>query len=134
MDLRREVHEEMVLLMKRMDDVTGALVCAVDGMLVTADMRGGGTEQTAALSSALHAMSGRMTELVQAGALEETLISGTGGYVACYAAGPKLVLTVLAARGANLGLLRMEGRKTAVRLAAIVERDPAADQAPPARP
>ncbi|MET8145232.1 hypothetical protein ABZU32_33435 [Sphaerisporangium sp. NPDC005288] len=37
-----------------------------------------------------------------------------------------LVLTVLAARGANLGLLRMEGRRTAARLAAIVERAPAA--------
>ncbi|WP_214412145.1 roadblock/LC7 domain-containing protein [Sphaerisporangium fuscum] len=133
MDLRREVHEEMLLLMKRMDEVTGALVCTVDGMLVTSDIRSG-AEQTAALSSALHAMSRRMTELAQIGALEETLISGAGGHAACYAAGPKLVLTVLAARGANLGLLRMEGRRTAVRLAAIVGRASAADQAPPARP
>lgn len=126
MDLRREVHEEMLMLMKRMYDVTGALVCTVDGMLVTSDVRGG-AEQAAALSSALLAMSRRMTELVQVGALEETLVSGVGGYAACYAAGPKLVLTILAARGSNLGLLRMEGRKTAVRLAAIVEREPVPD-------
>lgn len=121
-------------MMKRLDEATGALVCTADGMLVTADVRGGAAEQAAALSSALLAMGRRTTELLQAGALEETLVSGTGGHVACYAAGPTLVLTILAERGANLGLLRMEGRKTAVRLAAIVERAPVAGQAPPARP
>ncbi|MGW4640454.1 roadblock/LC7 domain-containing protein [Sphaerisporangium sp. NPDC004334] len=125
MDLRRNVHEEMLLLRGRMDEVTGALVCTVDGMLVTAQIRAE-AEQVAALTSALHALSDRMTGLIHAGALEETLISGAGGHAACYAAGPKLVLTVLAARGANLGLLRMEGRRTAARLAAIVERAPAA--------
>ncbi|WP_248959247.1 roadblock/LC7 domain-containing protein [Sphaerisporangium perillae] len=133
MDLRHDLHEEMLLLMRRMADVTGALVCTVDGMPVTADVRVG-AEQASALSSALLAMSRRMTELAQAGALEETLVSGVGGYAACYAAGPKLVLTVFAARGTNLGLLRIEGRKTAANLAAIVERAPAADQASPARP
>ncbi|GGK76059.1 hypothetical protein Sme01_51820 [Sphaerisporangium melleum] len=123
-DLRREVDEELRLLLKRVAELTGVTVCTVDGVLVTSDVRAA-AEQVAALSSALHAMSHRMTALVQAGALEETLISGTGGHVACYAAGPTLVLTILAAQGANLGLLRMEGRKTAARLAALVERAPA---------
>jgi predicted regulator of Ras-like GTPase activity (Roadblock/LC7/MglB family) len=68
-------------------------------------------------------MSRRMTDLARLGDLEETMISGTSGHAACYAAGPTLVLTVLAGPGANLGLLRIEGRKTAAKLAAIVERE-----------
>ena len=76
-------------------------------------------EQTGALSSALLALSRRMTSMVDKGAFEETLISGTNGYAVFYAAGPKIVLTVLARPGTNLGLLRLEGRKTAANLAAI---------------
>ncbi|MFF4777288.1 roadblock/LC7 domain-containing protein [Microtetraspora fusca] len=122
MDLRGEIHEEMLLLRERAPEITGTLTCTVDGMLIATDISGH-TEQTAALSSALISMARRMTDLVQVGALEETLISGTRGHAACYAAGPKLVLAVLAGPGANLGLLRIEGRKTAARLAAIVERE-----------
>ena len=66
MDLRREVHEEMLLLRKRTAELTAALVCTVDGMLVTADVREG-AEQAAALSSALLSLSGRVTDLARAG-------------------------------------------------------------------
>ncbi|MBP2703124.1 roadblock/LC7 domain-containing protein [Microbispora sp. RL4-1S] len=121
MDLRHDVHEELVRLRLRTPEIVGVLACTVDGMLVTTDLPEG-TEQTAALTSALLSMSRRMAGLARIGALEETLISATHGHAACYAAGPKLVLTVLAGHGANLGLLRIEGRKTAATLAAIVER------------
>jgi uncharacterized protein len=122
MDLRRDIHKELVLLKSRAPEITGMLTCTVDGMLVTTDLTAD-TEQTAALTSALLSLGRRMADLAGIGAFEETLISGTQGHTACYAAGPKLVLTVLAGQGANLGLLRIEGRKTAATLAAIVERE-----------
>lgn len=122
MDVRREIDKEMRLLRDRATEITGALTCTVDGMLVAADLNDN-KEQTAALTSALLSMSRRMTDLARVGDLEETMISGTSGHAACYAAGPTLVLTVLAGPGANLGLLRIEGRKTAAKLAAIVERE-----------
>jgi predicted regulator of Ras-like GTPase activity (Roadblock/LC7/MglB family) len=122
MDLRRDIQEEIVLLRGRAPEITGALTCTVDGMLVTTDLPAD-TEQTAALTSALLSLSRRMTDLAKVGRLEETLVSGTEGHAACYAAGAKLVLTVLTGPGANLGLLRREGRKTAEKLAAIVERE-----------
>jgi predicted regulator of Ras-like GTPase activity (Roadblock/LC7/MglB family) len=121
MDLRREVSDELRLLRERTPEITGVLACTTDGMLVTTDLTGN-TEQTAALTSALLSMSRRMAALTSSGELEETLISGAGGHAACYAAGPTLVLTITAGARANLGLLRIEGRKTAAKLAAIVER------------
>ncbi|TLP56385.1 roadblock/LC7 domain-containing protein [Microbispora triticiradicis] len=125
MDLRHDIHRELVVLRERAPEITGALTCTVDGMLVTTDLstgNGTGTEQTAALTSALLSLSRKMTDLAQIGRLEETLVSAAQGHTACYAAGPTLVLTVLAGPGANLGLLRIEGRRAADRIAAIAGR------------
>ncbi|GLW24308.1 hypothetical protein Mame01_43510 [Microbispora amethystogenes] len=128
-DLRHDIHRELVVLRERAPEITGALTCTVDGMLVTTDLSTGngagtgtGTEQTAALTSALLSLSRKMTDLAQIGRLEETLVSAAQGHTACYAAGPTLVLTVLAGPGANLGLLRIEGRRAADRIAAIAGR------------
>ncbi|GAA3111011.1 roadblock/LC7 domain-containing protein [Streptosporangium carneum] len=121
MELRDEVRREMTLLRERIPDVDGSVACSVDGMTIASDLKDA-VEQTGALSSALLALSRRMTDMVGKGAFEETLISGTNGYAAFYAAGPKIVLTVLARPGTNLGLLRLEGRKTAANLAAITSR------------
>ncbi|WP_327047423.1 roadblock/LC7 domain-containing protein [Microbispora sp. NBC_01189] len=125
MDLRHDIHRELVVLRERAPEITGALTCTIDGMLVTTDLTAGpvtSTEQTAALTSALLSLSRKMTDLAQIGRLEETLISAAQGHTACYAAGPTLVLTVLAGPGANLGLLRIEGRRAADRIAAIAGR------------
>ncbi|GAA2878500.1 roadblock/LC7 domain-containing protein [Streptosporangium fragile] len=121
MELREEVRRELALLRERIPDVDGSVVCSVDGLTIADDLKDD-SEQIGALSSALLALSRRMTGMAGKGAFEETLISGTNGYAACYAAGPKIVLTVLARPGTNLGLLRLEGRKTAARLAAITSR------------
>ncbi|MFC4060530.1 roadblock/LC7 domain-containing protein [Planomonospora corallina] len=121
MELRDEVYREMALLRDRMPDVDGSVACSVDGILIASDLNGN-AEQTGALSSAVLALSSRMTGIAGKGVLEETLISGSNGYAAFYAAGPKIVLTVLARPGTNLGLLRLEGRKTAASVAAITER------------
>ncbi|MFC4122611.1 roadblock/LC7 domain-containing protein [Nonomuraea zeae] len=121
MELRQEVLEEMTLLRERTPDVTGSVACTVDGLQVACDMQDGG-EQAAALSAALLAMSRRMLIMTGQGAMEETLISGTAGFVAFYAAGPTIVLTVLAGPGTNVGLLRLEGRKTAAGVAAVAAR------------
>ncbi|MEU0569830.1 roadblock/LC7 domain-containing protein [Nonomuraea sp. NPDC005983] len=135
MELRDEVLKEMALLRERAADVSGSVACTVDGLPIACDLpssgpgigtgngTGDGGAQTAALSAALLAMSKRMIAGTGRGALEETLISGTAGYAACYAAGPTIVLTVLAGPGANLGLLRLEGRRTAAGLAAIAARE-----------
>ncbi|MFI6507031.1 roadblock/LC7 domain-containing protein [Streptosporangium sp. NPDC050855] len=121
MELREQVRREMALLRERIPDVDGSIASSVDGLTIASDLNDE-TEQTGALSSALLALSRRMTGMTGKGGFEETLISGTNGHAALYAAGPTIVLTVLARPGTNLGLLRLEGRKTAARLAAITSR------------
>ncbi|WP_221465267.1 roadblock/LC7 domain-containing protein [Streptosporangium album] len=120
-ELRDEIQREMALLRERIPDVNGSIACSVDGLTIASDLKED-VEQTGALSSAVLALSRRLMSMAGKGTFEETLISGTNGYAAFYAAGPKIVLTVLARPGTNLGLLRLEGRKTAVTLAAITSR------------
>ncbi|MEV0615310.1 roadblock/LC7 domain-containing protein [Nonomuraea sp. NPDC050404] len=122
MELRQEVLEEMTLLRERTPDVRGSVACTVDGLPVACDLEDRTGDQAAALSAALLAMSRRMLIVTGQGNFEETLISGTAGFVAFYAAGPTIVLTVLAGPGANVGLLRLEGRKTAAGVAAVAAR------------
>ncbi|MEU7830707.1 MULTISPECIES: roadblock/LC7 domain-containing protein [unclassified Nonomuraea] len=122
MELREEVLREMVLLRERTPDISGSVACTVDGMSIACDNADDSGEQVAALSAALLALSRRMTIMTGQGVLEETLISGTAGFAAFYAAGPTIVLAVLAEPGTNLGLLRLEGRKTAASVAAISAR------------
>jgi len=116
---RHEVLAEMALLRARTPDVTGSVACTADGLQIACDLDEETGERAAALSAALLAMSRRMLAMTDRGAFEETLVSGTAGFVAFYAAGPTIVLTVLAGPGANVGLLRLEGRKTAAAVAAV---------------
>lgn len=119
MKLRQEVLAEMELLRARTPDVTGSVACTVDGLPLASDLEGDQGDQAAALSAALVAMSTRLLTMTGRGTFEETLVSGSAGLVAFYAAGPTIVLTVLAGPGANVGLLRLEGRKTAAAVAAV---------------
>lgn len=120
--LKEEVLREMVLLRERTPDITGSVACTVDGLPLACDLGAREGDRTAALTAALVAMSRRMLSLSGRGDLQETLIAGSAGFAAFYAAGPTIVLTVLARPGTNLGLLRLEGHKTAAAVAAIAAR------------
>jgi len=119
MELSQEVLKEMILLRERTPDVKGSVASTIDGLPVACDLAAESGDHVSALAAALLAMSRRMLVLAGRGELEETLISGSAGYTVCYAAGPTIVLTVLAEPGANLGLLRLEGRKAASAVAAV---------------
>ncbi|WP_084958928.1 roadblock/LC7 domain-containing protein [Thermoactinospora rubra] len=119
METREDVLKELIRLRERTPGIAGSLACTVDGFIVACEPEWDTAEQMAALSSALLSLSRRMLTLSSKGALEETVVSGSAGLAAFYAAGPTIVLAVVAEPGANLGLLRLEGRKTAANLAAI---------------
>lgn len=119
MEVCEQVLKEMITLRERTPDVRGSVACTVDGLPIASDLSGDRGDQTAALSAALLALSRRMADIAGKGALEETLISASAGFAVFYPAGPTIVLTVMAEPGTNLGLLRLEGRKTAAALAVI---------------
>ncbi|WP_246267829.1 roadblock/LC7 domain-containing protein [Nonomuraea typhae] len=124
MEMCEQMLHEMVTLRERAPEVSGSVACTVDGLRIACDLAGDRADQTAALSAALLSLSRRMADIAGKGAMEETLVSASAGFAALYPAGPTIVLTVVAEPGTNLGLLRLEGRKTAAALAAIATRNP----------
>jgi len=114
-------------LRRRLPDITGTVLARVDGLLVTSDLRGMDPDSIAALSAANLGLGQRFALTVGHGGLRETLIHGIDGYVACYAAGGRGLLTVLARPRISMGLLHLEARLVADRLGHLLQATPAAN-------
>jgi Uncharacterized distant relative of homeotic protein bithoraxoid len=62
----------------------------------------------------------RFAQTSNLGGLEEGVVRGQNGYVVVYSAGEKGVLAVTAPMGANLGLIHLEARGAAQKIAQIL--------------
>ncbi|HET8662438.1 MAG TPA: roadblock/LC7 domain-containing protein [Micromonosporaceae bacterium] len=122
MSVEQEVLVEIRRLRDQVPGVLGSLVASFDGMLV-ADDTPSGVEPTglAALAAAGLGLGQRIAATVHHGDLTETVVSATSGHVATYAAGNRVLFTVVASAATNVGLLHIEARQVAERVAAIVE-------------
>lgn len=122
MSVEQEVLVEIRRLRDQVPGVLGSLVASFDGLLV-ADDTAPGMEPTglAALAAAGLGLGQRIAASVYHGDLSETVVTATSGHVATYAAGNRVLFTVVASATTNIALLHIEARQVAERVAAIVE-------------
>ncbi|GHF94355.1 hypothetical protein GCM10017783_02960 [Deinococcus piscis] len=102
-------------------DVRGAMIASVDGLPIAqtfADNTDAG--RMAAMAATALGLGKRINATLDTGDLSEMSVSGSAGQVYIYATGRKGVLAVVAPGGMNLGLLHMEARDTAGRVANIL--------------
>lgn len=102
-------------------DVRGAMIATVDGLPIAQTF----TDNTdagrvAAMAATALGLGKRINDTLGTGDLSEMSVSGSMGQVYIYATGRKGVLAVVAPSGMNLGLLHMEARDTAGRVASIL--------------
>lgn len=121
MTVALEAMAELRRLRERVPGVTGSLVATLDGLLIAHDS--GNVEPTgvAALTAAGLGLCQRIAATARHGDLQEFVLHSSAGYVAAYTAGPRALVTVLAAPETNVGRLHIEARVVAERVAAIVE-------------
>lgn len=62
----------------------------------------------------------RIAMTFECGNFSETVVAGTAGSVYLYAAGDKAVLAVNSRKGANVGLINIEARDAAKRIAELL--------------
>ncbi|MFE6869012.1 roadblock/LC7 domain-containing protein [Kitasatospora sp. NPDC057692] len=118
--LETELLTELRALRHRLPHLAGGLVASVDGLLVAHDTHGTEPSGLAAMSAASLSLAHRLADSTGQGEFRESLVRGENGYVATYAAGGSCVLTLLAHPEANIGRLHLEARRSAQRIAALV--------------
>jgi predicted regulator of Ras-like GTPase activity (Roadblock/LC7/MglB family) len=116
---------ELLALRRRLPDVAGTVLAAVDGMLIASDLRDGGSaveaETVAAMCATTLGLGQRFAATVGQGGLMEVVMRAAGGYIATYAAGGGALLTVLAHPHANVARLHLEARRSAERIGRLLD-------------
>ncbi|MFC0597965.1 roadblock/LC7 domain-containing protein [Streptomyces palmae] len=116
-----EVLAELQALRGRVPYLTGSLLATTDGLVLTHDVDGPEPEAVAALTAAALGVGARLAEATGQGAFQELLTRGEHGYIATYAVGASVVLTLFAGPDANVGLLHFEARRAGSRIAEHTE-------------
>jgi len=116
-----DVLAELQSLRARVPQLTGSLVATTDGLVLAHDIDGPEPDGVAALTAAALGVGARLAEATGQGAFQELLTRGEHGYIATYAVGSSVVLTLLAGPDANVGLLHFEARRASGRIAEHTE-------------
>ncbi|MFI6444751.1 roadblock/LC7 domain-containing protein [Kitasatospora sp. NPDC050543] len=119
--LETDLLAELRALKNRVPHLAGGLVASVDGLLVAHDTHGTEPTGLAALTAAALGLAQRLADATGQGDFKESLVRGEHGYVATYAAGSVTVLTVLALPDVNVGRLHLEARRSAERVACLLD-------------
>lgn len=96
-------------LVRRSQDVEGAMLVTLDGLpLASALPQGADEDRVAAMAAAALSMGARTTAELRRGTLEQVLVKGDSGYVVIIASGPDTVLAAISTGEAKLGMLLYE--------------------------
>lgn len=116
--------EELIALIKGLraavPELTGVMVASTDGLSLATDMSEAEAARVAAMAATALGLGKRIAQTTALADLEEVVIRGSEGYFVVYSAGEKGVLAVTAPRGSNLGLVHLEARAVARKVAALL--------------
>ena len=102
-------------------DIQASAIVSVDGLIIASSLPGGVEEdRVSAMSAAMLSLGERIADELGRGTLDQVYIRGENGYVFLSAVGDEAVLTVLARKEANLGLVFLDMKRAAGDLARLV--------------
>ncbi|MCS7219184.1 MAG: roadblock/LC7 domain-containing protein [Thermus sp.] len=120
MSRQQELQEVVKGLRQAVPEITGVLVASTDGLSLASDVPEAEAARVAAMAATALGLGKRIASTTALGGLEEVVVRGREGYLVVYAAGDKGVLAVTAPMGANLGLIHLEARQAAARIAQVL--------------
>jgi predicted regulator of Ras-like GTPase activity (Roadblock/LC7/MglB family) len=120
--LHQEMNKALVDMMQQVDDIDGAMVCSVDGIAIAEHMQEGFDQHRfAAMSCALLALSETLAREGQKGSTQNVLIEGNSGKIFLMHAGEKMLLTVFAKDGSNLGMSLAFAKQAAEKIECLAQ-------------
>ena len=117
--------EQMVARLKDLQistpDVEASAVVSVDGLIIASALPPDVEEdRVSAMSAAMLSLGDRIAGELARGLLDQIYIRGANGYVILSAVGEEAVLTVLARKGAKLGLVFLDMRRATEDLSRLI--------------
>jgi hypothetical protein len=106
-------------LRQAIPELTGVMIASEDGLAIAHDFSDAQAARVAAMAATALGLGRRILTTTELGDLGEAVIRGTGGHLVIYSAGNVGVLVVQAPSSANLGLIHLEARSAAKKVAAI---------------
>jgi len=119
MSLSDELNQALQSLRSSLPEIQGAVVASSDGLSIASSISSDPNRMAAMVATAL-GLGKRICDTTGSGQLTETSVSGTDGHVYIYAAGTKGVLAVQSSPGSNVGLIHLECRQVAEKIASIL--------------
>jgi uncharacterized protein len=108
-------------LQQNTPQIEAAALVSVDGLVIASTLPAGmAEERVAAMSAAMLSLAERITSELERGTFEQVFVRGDSGYVLLLSVGQDAVLTVLVSVEAKFGLILLDAKRTAERLAALV--------------
>jgi predicted regulator of Ras-like GTPase activity (Roadblock/LC7/MglB family) len=101
-------------------EVKGAIIASTDGLAIVHSLSSGDPNRVAAMAATALGLGKRITNTLGVGTLSETTVTGADGQVFLYAAGTEGVLSVIAGADANVGLIHLEARDAAKKIAEVI--------------
>lgn len=106
-------------LRQAIPEVGSALVASSDGLAIAHNVSTGEPARMAAMVATALGLGKRICDSFGSGNFSETSVTGDGGSVYIYSAG-KGVLAIIAQSGANVGLIHLEARTAAKKIASVL--------------
>lgn len=120
MALSEQVQTVLGELRSAIPEIKGALIASSDGLAIAHDVSTGDPNRMAAMVATALGLGRRIAETFGAGTMSETSVAGDTGQVFVYSAGTKGVLAVVAPAQANVGMIHIEARSAAQKIAGIL--------------
>jgi predicted regulator of Ras-like GTPase activity (Roadblock/LC7/MglB family) len=123
--MARSRTEQMVARLKDLQvstpDVEASALVSVDGLIIASALPPDVEEdRVSAMSAAMLSLGERIASELGRGVLDQVYVRGANGYVILSAVGEEAVLTVLARKGAKLGLVFLDMRRAAEDLGRLI--------------
>jgi predicted regulator of Ras-like GTPase activity (Roadblock/LC7/MglB family) len=107
-------------LRENVPDITGIMIASVDGLAIATDFPEEEAARVAAMGASALGLGNRITKTTELGDMVDLMIEGKNELLIIYMAGPGAMLAIRSPRRANLGLIRLEGPKSAKQVAELV--------------
>ena len=117
MSLQVQLQSILDNLRAALPEVRGVLVASVDGMAIAHNLVEGDQNRMAAMVATALSLGKRLVESFAGGQFNETSVIGQSAQIFVYSAGTKAVLSVIANGASNMGLIHLEARTAAQKVA-----------------